>query len=131
MKKIIFMSLIICLVSFGGAYARDDKEAFVFLPNCSIPADDPDNFCGVEIEGHGIGVITSGGMIQFFCHGKLPEGCEPPPGMRTLRGVVGCYVYTDQCGVVPIWTYNSLAVLSAGGTITVFCQFDKNQECTP
>ena len=129
MKKIIFMSLIICLVSFGAVYARNDKAALLYTGPCSVAADDPINFCGVELSSaQSNSVSTSGGMTHLTCQFILPEGCEPPAKLTILKNQP-CPVLTKQCGVIT--TYDSLIIITPAGIATVICQYDAKEDCIP
>jgi hypothetical protein len=129
MKKIMFLSLIICLVSIGAAYAQNDHAALVIKDACFVAAGDLSNPCGVDLYStHMVDVSTSGGMTQLTCHFILPEGCEPPAKLTSLRGIP-CPIYTRQCGVIN--TTDSLALITPAGTAMVFCQFDKDEDCIP
>jgi hypothetical protein len=129
MKKIIFMSLIICLVSFGAVYARNDKAALLYTGPCYVAADNPLNFCGVDLySAQSINVSTSGGMTNLTCQFILPEGCEPPAKLTILRNQP-CPVYTKECE--EITTYDSLFIITPAGIITTICQYDAKEECIP
>ena len=128
MKKIILVSLIICLVSFGAVYARNDKAALLYTGPCTVAADDPINFCGVDLSSaQSTSVSTSGGMTHLTCQFILPEGCEPPAQLTILRNQP-CPVLTKECGVIT--TYDSLIIITPAGIATVICQFPQ-KDCIP
>ena len=129
MKKIILMSLIICLVSFGTAYAKNDKAALLYTDPCTVLATDPINFCGVDLySSQSINVSTSGGMTHLTCQFILPEGCEPPAQLTILKNQP-CPVLTKECGVIT--TYDSLIIITPAGIATVICQYDAKEDCIP
>ena len=122
-----------CFVSAGVAYARNDRAADVTNTaqdgtQCYISASEPANFCGVDLYStHMANVSTSGGMTQLTCHFILPEDCAPTE-LITLRGLP-CPIYTKQCGYIN--TYDSMIIITPSGNATVFCQFDKDEDCIP
>ena len=125
MKKIIFMSLIICLVSFGTAYAESEMAAYILKDyDCVIPAAQS----GFPYDLHSIDMIdlsTTGGVTKLVCRFIIPEGYAP--AKTTIMRGFDCPIYSPECGET--MAQDSIIFLMPGGQIVVVCSSKQKAGC--